>query len=75
MPKYIGYNFTGTANTTVVTSALNGGVTDRKYNSGMEFSFSQSRVVLKPWPIMLGELLLEYNRLVGMIDHFHPVLA
>jgi hypothetical protein len=35
MPKYIGYNFTGTANTTVVTSALNGGVTDRKYNSGI----------------------------------------
>jgi hypothetical protein len=35
MPKYIGYNFTGTANTTVVTSALNGGVTDRKYNSGV----------------------------------------
>jgi hypothetical protein len=35
MPKYIGYNFTGTANSTVVTSALNGGVTDRKYNSGI----------------------------------------
>jgi hypothetical protein len=35
MPRYIGYNFTGTANSTVVTSALNGGVTDRKYNSGV----------------------------------------
>jgi hypothetical protein len=35
MPKYIGYNFTGTANSTVVTSALNDGVTDKKYNSGV----------------------------------------
>ena len=35
MPRYIGYEFTGTANSTVVTSALNGGVTDRKYNSGV----------------------------------------
>lgn len=35
MPKYIGYNFTGTANSTVVTPALNGGVTDSKYNSGV----------------------------------------
>jgi hypothetical protein len=35
MPRYIGYNFTGTANSTVVTSALNNGVTDKKYNSGV----------------------------------------
>jgi len=35
MPRYIGYEFTGTANTTVVTPALNGGVTDSKYNSGI----------------------------------------
>lgn len=35
MPRYIGYGFTGTANTTVVTPALNGGVTDIKYNSGI----------------------------------------
>lgn len=41
MPRYIGYNFTGTANTTVVTPALNGGVTDSKYNSGV-WSISDS---------------------------------
>jgi len=35
MPRYIGYKPTGTANTTVVTPALNGGVTDSKYNSGI----------------------------------------
>ena len=41
MPRYIGYIFTGTANSTVVTPALNGGVTDSKYNSGV-WSISDS---------------------------------
>jgi len=41
MPRYIGYGFTGTANTTVVTPALNGGVTDSKYNAGV-WSISDS---------------------------------
>ena len=61
MPKYIGYNFTGTANSSVVTSALNGGVTDYKYNSGI-WSISDSsgeeysvftRIKQENWPTAL----------------------